>query len=150
METHRASWIRQWFADTASKKGVQRSESCWTMHQLWLISRAREEPRVLYSSERQGPQWNLLEITAQYIPGLQNFRANFLSRHHLLKGEWLLNPTVFAWITPLWSCPQVDLMLTRVNTKLLVFFSWSPCLEALAIYAFSQNWKGAVCIYLSE
>ncbi|XP_077143343.1 uncharacterized protein LOC143806556 [Ranitomeya variabilis] len=66
---------------------------------------------------------HLLSLSAVHIRGIDNLRADFLSRHTLHQGEWMLNREVFKLITAKWGVPQIDLFSTRANRQVRMFAS---------------------------
>ncbi|XP_077121855.1 uncharacterized protein LOC143782553 [Ranitomeya variabilis] len=66
---------------------------------------------------------NFLSLTAVHIRGIENSRADFLSRHTLRQGEWTLNPRIFKNIVDIWGLPQIDLFATRSNRQVPMFAS---------------------------
>ncbi|CAJ0962597.1 unnamed protein product [Ranitomeya imitator] len=60
---------------------------------------------------------HLLSLSAVHIRGIDNFHADFLSRHTLHQGEWMLNRKIFRLITARWGVPQIDLFSTRANRQ---------------------------------
>ncbi|CAJ0914930.1 unnamed protein product, partial [Ranitomeya imitator] len=66
---------------------------------------------------------HLLSLSAVHIRGTDNFRADFLSRHTLHQGEWMLNRKIFKMITAQWGIPQIDLFATRANRQVRMFAS---------------------------
>ena len=58
--------------------------------------------------------WNFaiskeITITAEYLPGKLNIRADWASRHFQDSSEWLLSPKVFHKITQRWGTPEINL-----------------------------------------
>ncbi|XP_069587298.1 UDP-N-acetylglucosamine transporter TMEM241 isoform X2 [Ranitomeya imitator] len=66
---------------------------------------------------------NFLSLTALHIRGIENTKADFLSRHMLRQGEWTLNPQIFKNIVDMWGLPQIDLFATRNNRQVRAFAS---------------------------
>jgi hypothetical protein len=56
-----------------------------------------------------------IHLTAVHIPGLENVKADFLSRHFLDQMEWQLNRFLFNKIVLNLFHPQVDLFASRLN-----------------------------------
>ena len=64
------------------------------------------------------------------------------SREKRLDTEWKLNPKLFDCIVTLWGTVSVDLFVSRLNRyQLKPFASWRPDPEAMAIDAFSLDWR---------
>ncbi|CAN2390513.1 hypothetical protein PRIEUP_LOCUS550, partial [Pristimantis euphronides] len=56
-------------------------------------------------------------LSAVYIPGVENWEADFLSRTTVNPGEWSFHPQIFNQIGVRWGFPNVDLMASRLNSK---------------------------------
>ncbi|CAJ0922254.1 unnamed protein product [Ranitomeya imitator] len=82
--------------------------------------------RILRWAEHRVPA-----ISAVYIPGVENWAADFLSRQGLASGEWSLNPAVFNQICQRWATLDIDLMASQMNRKFPLFVARS--LDPLAI-----------------
>ncbi|XP_077127806.1 uncharacterized protein LOC143783280 [Ranitomeya variabilis] len=65
----------------------------------------------------QFAETHLASLTALHIRGIENTKADYLSRNRLRQGEWSLNRTVFRLITRAWGVPQIDLFATRGNSQ---------------------------------
>ncbi|CAJ0962129.1 unnamed protein product [Ranitomeya imitator] len=79
--------------------------------------------RELASDIMELAEGHLLSLSAVHIRGTDNFRADFLSRHTLHQGEWMLNRKIFKMITAQWGIPQIDLFATRANRQVRAFAS---------------------------
>ncbi|CAJ0944686.1 unnamed protein product [Ranitomeya imitator] len=66
---------------------------------------------------------HLTSLTALHIKGVENIRADYLSRNELRQGEWTLNKSIFRRITEAWGIPQIDLFATRDNRQVQRFAS---------------------------
>ncbi|XP_073491076.1 uncharacterized protein [Aquarana catesbeiana] len=84
-------------------------------HQGGTRSRAaqKEVNQILVWAEMHVPC-----ISAVFIPGIENWQADYLSRQQLLPGEWSLHPDVFWAICQRWGVPDVDLFASRFNKKI--------------------------------
>ncbi|XP_077116926.1 uncharacterized protein LOC143773335 [Ranitomeya variabilis] len=71
----------------------------------------------------QFAETHLTSLTALHIRGVENTKADYLSRNRLRQGEWSLNRTVFRLITRAWGVPQIDLFATRGNRQVERFAS---------------------------
>ncbi|XP_041435826.1 uncharacterized protein LOC121399363 [Xenopus laevis] len=80
-------------------------------------------------------------LSAIYIPGLENWEADYLSRQTLDPGEWSLKQEVFTLITERWGIPEIDLMASRVNRKVQQFMSRCRDPLALAVDAMTAPWE---------
>lgn len=67
-----------------------------------------------------------IHLTAVHIPGIENVKADFLSRHFLDQMEWQLNRHLFRRIVQTLFYPQVDLFAIRLNYQLPKYVSWQP------------------------
>ncbi|XP_053563223.1 uncharacterized protein LOC128653766 [Bombina bombina] len=74
-------------------------------------------------------------LSAIYIPGVDNWEADFLSRQTFHPGEWELHPEVFATLILRWGRPELDLMASRQNAKLQRYGSRSRDPQAELINA---------------
>ena len=81
-------------------------------------------------------------ITAQYIPGEENIRADTESRVMRDRSDWMLNPTLFQRIQRRFPNLEIDLFASRLSSQLPRFFSWRPDPLAEATDAFLQDWRG--------
>ena len=81
-------------------------------------------------------------LSSVHIPGKQNVLADKESREKQPDWELKLNPQLFECIIPPWGTLSVDLFASRWDYQLRPFVSWRPEPEAMAIDAFSLNWKG--------
>ncbi|XP_077113927.1 uncharacterized protein LOC143769315 [Ranitomeya variabilis] len=66
---------------------------------------------------------HLTSLTALHIKGVENIRADYLSRNELRQGEWTLNKSIFRMITESWGIPQIDLFAKRDNRQVKRFTS---------------------------
>lgn len=82
-----------------------------------------------------------IHLTAVHIPGIENVKADFLSRHFLDQMEWKLNPHLFQEIVHVLFHPQVDLFASRLNYQLPKYVSWQPDQTAWKMDALSIPWK---------
>ncbi|XP_077134856.1 uncharacterized protein LOC143788831 [Ranitomeya variabilis] len=71
----------------------------------------------------QFAETHLASLSALHIRGIENTKADYLSRNRLRQGEWSLNRTVFRLITRAWGVPQIDLFATRGNRQVERFAS---------------------------
>ena len=61
--------------------------------------------------------------TATYLPGQDNFVADFLSRGKTLPSEWTLNPAVMVQVLEMSGPLQVDLFASSLNHQLPIYCS---------------------------
>ncbi|XP_073406275.1 uncharacterized protein [Dendrobates tinctorius] len=66
---------------------------------------------------------HLLSLSALHIRGVDNSRADYLSRQALYQGEWVLSRHVFEMIASEWGRPEIDLFATRANRRVKRFAS---------------------------
>ena len=80
-------------------------------------------------------------LSAGYIAGSKNTRADKLSRNFSKSTEWMLNPAVFQALVKLWDIPDIDLFASRTNHQVKNYVSWFPDPYALNVDSFSVDWK---------
>ncbi|XP_040294193.1 uncharacterized protein LOC121005490 [Bufo bufo] len=83
---------------------------------------------------------NIQSLSAVHLKGVLNIQADYLSRHRLDPGEWMLAPEAFHLITKKWGRPTIDLFASRRNHQLNQFFSLNPRDHPRAVDAFNQSW----------
>lgn len=81
-------------------------------------------------------------IRAQYLPGVENVRADRESRVMLDRSDWMLNQHIFQRIQDQLGPVHIDLFASRLIAQLPQYFSWRPDPSALATDALLQNWEG--------
>ena len=59
-----------------------------------------------------------ISLTAEYLPGDMNHKADWQSRHFRDASNWKLNPKVFHTLYQLWGPLTIDLFANRTNTQL--------------------------------
>ena len=64
-------------------------------------------------------------ISAAQIPGKRNSEADKFSGKINDNTEWQLNPKIFIEVTNKFGYPEMDLFVTRINTQLQNYVSWS-------------------------
>ena len=82
-----------------------------------------------------------LFITAQYIPGSENFEADHMSRNFSDSTEWKLKEEIFDRICKHFFAPDIDLFASRLNNQLSTFASWSYDPTASHTDAFTFSWS---------
>ncbi|XP_071138453.1 uncharacterized protein [Mytilus edulis] len=80
-------------------------------------------------------------ITAQYIPGIENFDADHMSRNFTDSTEWQLKVEIFDRICKHFFVPNVDLFASRLNFQVPRFASWSFDPQATYVDAFTISWS---------
>jgi len=83
-----------------------------------------------------------ITIQALHVPGVENERADYLSRVFSSSLEWQLLPSVVQQIFLRWDRPHVDLFASEHNNQLPVYCSryWEP--RALQPDALQMSWEG--------
>ena len=108
-----------------SNMGGTKSKTCNSItKQIWLWC----QPKQLW-------------LTPAFIPGKQNVAADSASRNFNEATEWMLNTNVFRCITNELGLPNIDLFASFENKQLKNYVAWKPDPEAIAIDAFSFEWK---------
>ena len=88
-------------------------------------------------------------LYAEFIPGVDNTVADYLSRNFNDRKEWQLHPSVFQICCHILGCmPDVDLFASRLNTQLPTFMSYFSDPEAIAIDAFRHSWSEYNLLYI--
>ena len=83
----------------------------------------------------------LIWLTACHIAGVDNKKADTLSRDVKEDLEWMLNPSIFSKICMQLGKPHTDFFASRINKQLSVYFSYHPDGNAVAINAFAHKWN---------
>ncbi|CAJ0931096.1 unnamed protein product [Ranitomeya imitator] len=83
---------------------------------------------------------NRSTISAVHILGVENWAADFLSCQCLASGEWELHPEVFQQICLCWGTSDVDLIASRLNTKVPNFIARSQDPQAIRADALISPW----------
>ena len=94
--------------------------------------------------------WNLLlwaqakniTLRAEHIPGVQNVRADALSRCMASPLEWRLCTQVVQEIFQQLGSPAIDLFATAENRQTLIFCSRFQDKQAYHIDSLSMSWEG--------
>jgi hypothetical protein len=87
-----------------------------------------------------------LQVTAQYVPGTSNVKADKLSRTIDCHLEWSLNDEVYhSIICRMGFTPEIDLFASRLNAKTDKFVSWHPQPGAITYDAFTVSWADLQC-----
>jgi hypothetical protein len=97
--------------------------------------------------------WNLAQahqfkISAEFLPGWLNVKADILSRGVPLPSEWKIDHQTFLIINKQWGPFDVDLCATPDNTQLPFFISPFPCDEALDTNVLAVDWVRWKRIYI--
>ena len=83
-------------------------------------------------------------ISAAFIPGRENIKADQASRIFNTQAEWMIPDSIFHKLCNKFGSPEVDLFASRENCKLTKYVSWRPDPDALAVDCFSLAWQGLV------
>ena len=79
-------------------------------------------------------------VHAEHLPGVENTRADWESRHVEESGDWMLDCQVFEQLNQLLGPFTVDLFASRTNAQLPQYCSWRPYPEAWSVDAFTVSW----------
>ena len=82
-----------------------------------------------------------ITLTAEYLPGKYNHKADWESRHFRDSSNWKLNPSIFQALDQLWGPLEIDLFADRLNAQLMNYVSWFPDPFAQATDAFQIPWS---------
>jgi len=88
-------------------------------------------------------QWCLereIIIHAEHLPGKDNIRADWESRHVRDSSDWMLERDIFLQLEARLGPFSIDLFASRTNTQLPMYCSWRPDPAALAVDALSLPW----------
>ena len=83
-----------------------------------------------------------ITIHAEHLPGRENIRADWESRHMMDSSNWMLHRGVFTQLEELLGPFSVDLFASRTNAQLPVYCSWRADPTAWAVDALSISWAG--------
>ena len=87
-------------------------------------------------------------VTAEYLPGILNTRADWQSRHSNDFSKWKLSPIVFQRICQEIGMPVIDLLASRLFNRIAKHFAWKPEPRSLATDAMQQEWnKEILCAF---
>ena len=103
----------------------------------------REVTSILRWAEAHVPA-----LSAIFIPGVDNWAADFLSRTTVDPGEWSLHPEVFEAICLRWGIPDVDLMASKFNHKVPAYLSRARDPGACGADALVLPWRGFARPYI--
>ena len=108
-----------------NKMGGTRSEGCVRVTtELWEFCLQRQ-----------------LLLSAEYLPGVENVRADALSRTRPDSSDWMLDKELFSHLNKVWGPFTVDLFASRTNAQLLKYVSWRLDPQAWAVDALLCNWS---------
>jgi len=80
-------------------------------------------------------------IHAEHLPGRENVRADWESRHLKDSSDWRLHRGTFQLLEERLGPFSIDLFASRTNTQLPVYCSWKPDPMALTVDALSILWN---------
>ena len=80
-------------------------------------------------------------ISAIYIPGKDNVRADYYSRNFSDSTEWSLKQEIFNRICKQFFQPNIDLFASDLNRKLEKYVSWFSGESSFGYDAFSMPWN---------
>ena len=83
-----------------------------------------------------------ITIHAEHLPGLENVRVDWESRHLTDSSDWMLHRDVFQQLESNKGLFSIDLFASRTNTQLPLYYSWRLDPDALAVDTFSITWRG--------
>lgn len=87
-----------------------------------------------------------ITITAEYLPGSLNIKADWESRHTEDLAEWKLCPSIFNQISLRVGVPTIDLFASRLSHQVPMYYSWKADPYSIGIDAFCHNWDQK-CLY---
>ena len=114
---HHSSGLHKSSGGTVSEELVNLIKDLW----LWCLERN-------------------IHITAQHLPGAQNFIADAESWSQTERTYWKLNPYIFHKIQRIFGPLKVDLYETCLFAQCQPYFSWWPDPSAEGTDAFLQVW----------
>ncbi|XP_067659472.1 uncharacterized protein [Haliotis asinina] len=85
-----------------------------------------------------------IRVLPVYLPGIDNVRADALSRRILAPHEWMLHRGIFGIISQLFGSFQVDLFASGATNQIHVFCSRILDPRAIANDAFLLDWTDRV------
>src|SRR6266540_3409435 len=81
-----------------------------------------------------------ITLSADYIPGLENGLADYLSRTEPDRHDWILDRKVFQALQRERGPFVIDLFASRLSRQVENYFSWGPDPEAAGTDAFAHRW----------
>ena len=84
---------------------------------------------------------NQITLTAEYLPGTLNTRANKASREMKnSSSEWVLNKPIFQKLIQALVPMDVDMSASKLCHQIPKYINWQPDLHAWMVNAFQINW----------
>ena len=91
---------------------------------------------------------NKLQLSCRHIRGIDNTKADALSRREWNSGDWRLDTQLLRSILRQWHCTiDIDLFASRWNTQAKKFFSWEHDNKAIGVDSLSHAWDGTGTLY---
>jgi hypothetical protein len=91
---------------------------------------------------------NKLQLSCRHIRGIDNTKADALSRREWNSGDWRLDTQLLRGILRQWHCTiDIDLFASRWNTQAKKFFSWEHDNKAIGVDSLSHAWDGTGTLY---
>ena len=81
-------------------------------------------------------------LSASYLKGTDNAKADFYSRNFNGSSEWMLKKDVFHRICREYFTPDIDLFASRINAQVDKFVTFLPSPGSYRTDAFSFDWSG--------
>ena len=82
-----------------------------------------------------------ITITAEYLPGNLNYKADWEYRHQKDSSEWKMCPLFFSKIWQiLEKKPEIDLFASRLSNQLPNYYPWKPDPNSLGTDTLQQKW----------
>jgi len=79
-------------------------------------------------------------IHAEHLPGVENIRADWESRHLVDSSDWKLDRSIFLSLSENLGPFSIDLFASRTNAQLPVSCSWRADPTVLSVNALSIPW----------
>jgi hypothetical protein len=80
-------------------------------------------------------------IHAEHLPGTENIRADWESRHVRDSSDWKLQREIFLQLERRCGPFTIDLFASRTNAQMQIYCSWKPDPHAVAVDALSISWR---------
>lgn len=83
-----------------------------------------------------------ITLVAVHVRGVENSKADYLSRVFATALEWQLHTSVVSQLFLMWGRPNIDLFATSQNAQLPTFCARYPEPEAFQVDALQMDWSG--------
>ena len=80
-------------------------------------------------------------VHAEHLPGKENVRADWESRHARDSSDWMIRRDIFQQLEEELGPFTIDLFASRTNAQLPTYCSWRPDPHAMAVDALSIPWR---------